>query len=315
MYETELSCMSGSFFIAERGSEIVENYEKAEQDYMAGMKYKDIAEKYGTTINTVKSWKKRYAWNRGECAPKTEKVCTQKRKGAHKAVAPVDDGTKETLQNDDLTPEQQMFCIYYSRTFNAAQSYQKAYGCSYESAMVLGSKLLRNVKVRAEIERLKEIKRQQIVAGADDFVEMQMRIAFSDIGDYLSFGRETVRIMGAFGPVKDPETGEYLTKEVNTVHLAESCNVDTQIIQEVKQGKDGVSLKLADKQKAYDWLTKYFLLHPDDKYKAEFDKKRAEVSDNSGAQILQNMQTIADILQHPVANRSISDLEEGDADE
>ena len=60
------------FFIAERGSEIVENYEKAEQDYMAGMKYKDIAEKYGTTINTVKSWKKRYAWSRGEGAHKTE---------------------------------------------------------------------------------------------------------------------------------------------------------------------------------------------------------------------------------------------------
>ena len=35
----------------------MENYEKAEQDYMSGMKYKDIAEKYGTTINTVKSWK------------------------------------------------------------------------------------------------------------------------------------------------------------------------------------------------------------------------------------------------------------------
>ena len=44
----------------------MENYEKAEQDYMSGMKYKDIAEKYGTTINTVKSWKKRYAWSRGE---------------------------------------------------------------------------------------------------------------------------------------------------------------------------------------------------------------------------------------------------------
>lgn len=42
----------------------MENYEKAEQDYMGGMKYKDIAEKYGTTINTVKSWKKRYGWNR-----------------------------------------------------------------------------------------------------------------------------------------------------------------------------------------------------------------------------------------------------------
>lgn len=282
----------------------MENYEKAEQDYMAGMKYKDIAEKYGTTINTVKSWKKRYAWSRGEGAHKEEKVCTQKSKGAPKKEAPIDDGTKETLQNDDLTPEQQMFCIYYSRTFNAAQSYQKAYGCSYESAIANGSRLLTNDKVRAEIKRLKEIKRQQIVADADDIVELQMRIAFADIGNYVSFGQKEVT---------DIETDE--TYMVSVVDLKESKNTDTQLIQEVKRGKDGVSVKLADKQKAIDWLSKYFLVHPDDKYKAEFDKKRAEVSDNSGAQILQNMQTIADILQHPVANRSIADLEEGDADE
>lgn len=254
----------------------MENYQKAEQDYKAGMKYKDIAEKYGTTINTVKSWKKRYAWSREEGAHKIEKGCTQKCKGAPKAVADIDDGTRETLQNDDITPEQQMFCIYYSRTFNAAQSYQKAYGCSYESAMVLGSKLLRNVKVRAEIERLKEIKRQQIVASADDIVELQMRIAFADIGNYLSFGREDVQIMGPFGPIKDPETKEYITKEVNAIRLADSGGVDTQIIQEVKQGKDGVSIKLADKQKAFDWLTKYFLMHPESKYRAEYEKRKAE---------------------------------------
>ncbi len=282
----------------------MENYEKAEQDYMDGMKYKDIAEKYGTTINTVKSWKKRYAWSRGEGAHKEEKVCTQKSKGAPKKEAPIDDGTKATLQNDDLTPEQQMFCIYYSRTFNAAQSYQKAYGCSYESAIANGSRLLTNDKVRAEIERLKEIKRQQIVAGADDIVELQMRIAFADIGNYVSFGQKEVT---------DIETDE--TYMISVVDLKESKNTDTQLIQEVKRGKDGVSVKLADKQKAIDWLSKYFLVHPDDKYKAEFDKKRAEVKDDTGAQILQNMQTIADILQHPVENRSISDLEEGDADE
>ena len=282
----------------------MENYEKAEQDYMAGMKYKDIAEKYGTTINTVKSWKKRYGWNREEGAHKTEKVCTQKRKGAPKTVASIDDGTKETLQNDDLTPEQQMFCVYYSRTFNAAQSYQKAYGCSYESAMVLGSKLLRNVKVRAEIERLKKIKRQQIVAGADDIVELQMRIAFADIGNYMSFGQKEIT---------DPETKDKYM--ISMVDLKESKDTDTQLIQEVKRGKDGVSIKLADKQKAIDWLTKYFLLHPDDKYKAEFDKKRAEVEDDASERILANMQTIADILQHPAANRSIDDFEEVQGDE
>lgn len=271
----------------------MENYEKAEQDYMAGMKYKDIAEKYGTTINTVKSWKKRYEWSRGEGAHKTEKVCTQKRKGAPKTTAPIDDGTKETLQNDDLTPEQQMFCIYYSRTFNAAQSYQKAYGCGYESAIANGSRLLTNDKVRAEIERLKEIKRQQIVAGADDIVELQMRIAFADAGNYATFGNNGI----------------------NWVHIANSDTVDTQIIQEIKEGQTGVSIKLADKQKAIDWLTKYFLLHPDDKYKAEFDKKRAEVEDDASERILANMQTIADILQHPVANRSIDDFGEVQGDE
>lgn len=282
----------------------MENYEKAEQDYISGMKYKDIAEKYGTTINTVKSWKKRYSWSREEGAHKIEKVCTQKSKGAPKKKTPIDDGTKATLQNDDLTPEQQMFCIYYSRTFNATQSYLNAYGCSYDVANAKGPLLVVKDSIHREIERLKEIKRQQIVAGADDIVELQMRIAFADIGNYVSFGQKEVT---------DIETDE--TYMVSVVDLKESKNTDTQLIQEVKRGKDGVSVKLADKQKAIDWLSKYFLVHPDDKYKAEFDKKRAEVKDDTGMQILQNMQTIADILQNPVANRRIEDLEEGDRDE
>lgn len=42
----------------------VKNYEQAEQDYMAGMKYKEIAAKYGVAIDTVKSWKTRYKWDR-----------------------------------------------------------------------------------------------------------------------------------------------------------------------------------------------------------------------------------------------------------
>ncbi len=280
--------------------------DRAYELYKGGMKLVDIADQIGCSPATIRTWKNRYKWDNGG-SETIQKKSETKRNVSKKKIrdeTTLDDGTKETLQNDDLTPEQQIFCIYYSRTFNAAQSYQKAYGCSYESAIANGSRLLTNDKVRAEIERLKEIKRQQIVAGADDIVELQMRIAFADIGNYVSFGQKEVT---------DIETDE--TYMVSVVDLKESKNTDTQLIQEVKRGKDGVSVKLADKQKAIDWLSKYFLVHPDDKYKAEFDKKRAEVSDDSGAQILQNMQTIADILQHPVANRSISDLEEGDADE
>lgn len=60
----------------------------------------------------------------------------------------VDDGTKDTLQNDDLTPEQQIFCVYYSRTFNATQSYQSAYGCQYSTALTNGPALLGNTRIK-----------------------------------------------------------------------------------------------------------------------------------------------------------------------
>lgn len=54
------------------------NYKLAEKDYMEGMKYKDIATKYKVTINTVKSWKQRYDWNKKGVHTKDKKVCTQK---------------------------------------------------------------------------------------------------------------------------------------------------------------------------------------------------------------------------------------------
>ena len=57
------------------------NYELAYEDYQKGMKYKEIAEKYGVTLNTVKSWKTRYKWSKDPqkgVHTKAEKVCTQK---------------------------------------------------------------------------------------------------------------------------------------------------------------------------------------------------------------------------------------------
>lgn len=57
---------------------MAEKYVQAEKDYVKGMKYKDLAEKYEVSINTVKSWKKRYGWNRDRCAPKEKSVHTKK---------------------------------------------------------------------------------------------------------------------------------------------------------------------------------------------------------------------------------------------
>jgi uncharacterized protein YjcR len=60
-----------------------EQAEKARVDYMAGMKYKKIAEKYNVSINTVKSWQKRHQWSKKSAHQTDEKECTQyKKRGA-----------------------------------------------------------------------------------------------------------------------------------------------------------------------------------------------------------------------------------------
>jgi phage terminase small subunit len=269
--------------------------DKAHEMYKQGLKLVDIADTLEVPPGTVRRWKSTHNWDGERSALKSERSGKKKRVES----TAIDDGTKDTLQNDELTSEQQLFCVYYSKTFNAAQSYQKAYGCTYESALCSGPRLLGNVRVRTEIERLKELKRQQIVTGTEDIVELQMRIAFADIGNYLTFSEKEYT---------DPETQE--KKSISAVDLKESVNTDTQLIKEVKDGRYGVSIKLEDRQKAINWLTKYFLMHPESKYRAEYEKKRSEANDNSTEDILKNMQTIADILKNPVANRKIEDFEE-----
>ena len=260
--------------------------DKAHELYKSGMKLIDIATELDLPPGTVRRWKSTYNWDNERSETESER--SDKSKVKKKVL--IDDGTKETLQNEELTPEQQIFCIYYSRTFNATQSYVKAYGCDYSTANAHGYELLSNVVIRTEIERLKELKRQQIMLDENDIVELQMRIACADMGDYVSFGSRGVE-------------------------LQESESTDTQLIQEVKEGKSGISIKLADRQKAIDWLTKYFLMHPESKYKAEYERKRAEVNGNAGEEVLKNMQTIADILRHPAANRNIDDFEGTQKDE
>lgn len=219
------------------------NYILAEADYVEGMKYKDIAAKYGVSINTVKSWKKRYAWSRDkkEC---TKKGCTQNKKGAHKKEAIAED-VEQVMENDQLTDQQRLFCLYQSRMFNYTKAYQKAYpGCSYASAAVLGSRLMKNPVIRKEIEQLKQNRLNREMLDESDIFQKYMDIAFADMTDYAEFGNETYQ---------DPDTGKEL--KYSFVHLKDSGVVDGTLISEVSKGKDGAKIKLLDKMKAMQWLT------------------------------------------------------------
>lgn len=260
----------------------------AEKDYMDGMKYKDIAAKYNVSLNTIKSWKQRCNWNR-KSVHTNKKVCTQnnnKKLNKKDIKESIVEEVKEVLQNAELTDKQRLFCIYYIKRFNATKAYQKAYQCSYETALVAGPRLLGNVRIQEEVRSLKEGKLNKIMLSEEDIFQKYMDIAFSDIGDYLSFkkvrkNRWTKNEDGEDIPVINPDTGEQDFYEYNVVELNDSKELDTSILQEVSEGKDGVKIKLQDKMKALQWLADHMGIATD-KQKAEVERIRAQTNKITG---------------------------------
>lgn len=244
------------------------NWEKAFQDYTDGMKYKDIAEKYDVSINTVKSWKSR-KWNDMQGATKTKKVAHKKEKVAHKAEP------RLVIDNDELTEQQRVFCLLYLRYFNATKAYQEAYQVNYKSAQSNSYRLMANDGIKKELTRLKAELQSDIFLDIKDLIREYAKQAFADINDFLEFRVVEEPMINMFGEkVRDPETDEVVMKRRNIVEFKDSSEVDGTLIQEVKMGKDGASLKLMDKQRAMGALMKY--LEGDDLLKAQIEKIKIE---------------------------------------
>ena len=235
----------------------------------------EIAKQLDTSPGTVRGWKSKDKWEQkinGTFQKEAER--SKKQKAIAKEV-------EKTVENaEGLTDKQRLFCCHYIRCFNATKAYQKAYGVSYDVAAAAGSRLLKKEKIQETIRKLKQNRMNREMLSEEDIFQKYMDIAFADITDFVSFGRETVPVMGAFGPVqvKNEETGdkETLTKEINTVRFKDSGIVDGTLITEVKQGKDGASIKLMDKMKALNWLSDHMDLATE-KQKAEIAVLKAKV--------------------------------------
>lgn len=228
--------------------------------YRQGMKLKDIAEQLGIPEGTIRRWKHTYEWD-NERSEKITNVRKRRKRTVQVKNESVESEVKQIIENPDLTDKQRLFCVYYSRCFNATKAYQKAYQCSYETAVVAGPRMLGNVRVKEEIFHLKQERLNREFFSEADIFQKYMDIAFADITDYVEFGIEEEPVMSMYGPVKikDPDTGEekQLTQIVNTVRFKESTGIDGTILTEIKHGRNGSSIKLADRMKALEWLSKH----------------------------------------------------------
>ncbi|MCC7667444.1 terminase small subunit [Liquorilactobacillus satsumensis] len=235
--------------------------EQAKKDYLAGMKYKDIASKYEVSINTVKSWKNRYGWQRG--APAKRSMRTKVKKGAHKVTKVA---VEKITENDELTEKQKRFCLFYLQRFNATWAYQQAYECSYEVANAKGPSLLVKDSIKIMLKELKKQQSQELYVDANDILQGYLKQATADVTDVVEF--ETVKRLkwqknyskdGKYGPksnpydyvpVIDPDTGEQAFYFEQVVKLRDSKNVDTSNIKSIRIDKGEAVVEMYDKQKA-----------------------------------------------------------------
>lgn len=268
-----------------------ETKQQAKELWLQGKKYREISEITGIKESSIKSLASR-VWKKEKLQPNRKKVATlvadaDKDKGPPETELLPE--KIETLENGKLTEEQRFFCLYYVKYRNKVRAYQKAFNCSYINACGNASNLFKNIEIQKTITELLNEMRNEIKLEAKDIILKKMQIAFADITDYVSFG---VR--------KDEETGH----EYSYVEFKESSEVDGTIIHEVKRGKDGVSIKLYDSDKALDWLYDHLVIT--EEQRARINILKSKVPDTNTTNFNEQIHSIADLINNPVPERSLN---------
>lgn len=216
--------------------------------YKAGIKLIDISEKLKKPYGTIKRWKYEDKW---------DDIEIEESDGKNKVSSSIKDNTKavyedvkQVLDNDKLTYEQQLFCLYYIRYFNATIAYMKAYGCSRTHADKRAYVMFKNEDIKEEIKRLKQSKLNRTLLTEDDIFQKYVEIAFSDMTDFVDF-------------------------KGNKLNFCDSSQVDGTLIDEISAGKAGTKIKLLDRMKALEWLSKHMNIATDEqKLKIEYMQEK-----------------------------------------
>ena len=161
-----------------------------------------------------------------------------------------------------LTAKEQDFVLYYLECQNAGHAYMKAYAGTESAkkyATIKGFQQLHRPHIQSAIKRMKKIMSIGYDVDPSKYIETQLKIANADIGDYIKFSEEEIPMYNEDGTIMfDPDTGEQKFKKVNRMHLVDSDTVDTSIIVSIKQGRDGITIQLPDKMKAWENIKNFF---------------------------------------------------------
>ena len=157
---------------------------------------------------------------------------------------------EEVVENGDLTDKQRLFCVLYTRCFNATKAYQKAYEVDYATAASNAYRMMENDGVKNEIIRLKKNRLNREILSEEDIVQMYIDILYADIGDYLDKKHNMINLSGPYA--------------------------DGRLIKKVSFGKTD-SIELLDKMAALKWLADHMDLATE-RQRAEIELLKAKTA-------------------------------------
>ena len=161
--------------------------------------------------------------------------------------------------NSSLSEEEKRFVLYYLESYNATQSYLKAFGGEKSKASMSAFRLLHKSSIKSQIKKLKKLLQVGYDIDPSRYIEFLLKAANADIGDYIKFSEEEVEQYDKDGvALVDPDTGETIKKKINKMHLVNSDKIDTSVITSIKQGRDGITIQLVDKLKCWDKIKEFF---------------------------------------------------------
>lgn len=156
---------------------------------------------------------------------------------------------------DKLTPKQQQFVREYLIDFNATQAAIRA-GYSPKTAQVIGAENIKKPMVAAEIQRLGQKTAQKLEITRESIMQELAAIGFARASDFVRVETEPTTRLGVH-----PLTGEIISlpsycQTVRITNTDELPEDKAAALAGIKQGTNGIEVKLHDKVRALELLGK-----------------------------------------------------------
>lgn len=148
---------------------------------------------------------------------------------------------------DDLTEKQKRFCDEYLIDLNATQAAIRA-GYNEKTAYSMGQRLLKNVEVQKKIQSLKNDRSERTEITQDMVLRELAAIAFANATDIVQVAEK------AF--VTD-SGNEVMLPDVVITETSKLTPEQKKAIAGIKQGRNGIEVKMNDKTRALELLGKH----------------------------------------------------------